>query len=298
MAVPIVSIFEGGDYDQGVRRGAQTLSDGGIVVLPTETVYGAAALLTRPEARQRLRALRGESATGPFTIHVAHPNDALTYLDDLNDYGHRLIRKLWPGPIGLFFNVSDKRRAEVVSKFEIEPADIFDPQGNITLRCPDHVVATDIIGEVKGPVALTAAGGSATASSWKPEQLAAELEDKADLIFDAGPTKYSKPSTLLKVGDGKYEIVRTGVYDERIIERLLRTTILFVCSGNTCRSPMAEAIARQLLAQKLSLPELELERKGISVVSAGSFAMPGARATPQAVEALKDLGADLSHHRS
>jgi protein-tyrosine-phosphatase len=128
--------------------------------------------------------------------------------------------------------------------------------------------------------------------------LATELEGKADLIFDAGPTKYSKPSTLLKVGEGKYEIVRAGVYDERIIERLLRTTILFVCSGNTCRSAMAEAIARQLLAQKLSLPEPELEKKGISVVSAGSFAMPGARATPQAVEALKDLGADLSYHRS
>jgi len=298
MAVPIVSIFEGGEYEQYVRRGAQTLSDGGIVVLPTETVYGAAGLLTRPEARKHLRALRGESSTGPFTVHVAHPNDASNYLDELNDYGRRLIRKLWPGPVGLLFNVSEKRRAAVVSKFEIKTDDIYDAQGNITLRCPDHVVATDVIGEVKGPVAMTAAGGSATASSWKPEQLAQELEGKADLIFDAGPTKYSKPSTLLKISGGKYEIVRAGVYDERIIERLLRTTILFVCSGNTCRSAMAEAIARQLLAQKLSLPEPELEKKGISVLSAGSFAMPGARATPQAVEALKDLGADLSYHRS
>jgi protein-tyrosine phosphatase len=298
MAVPIVSIFEGGEYEQYVRRGAQTLSDGGIVVLPTETVYGAAGLLTRPEARKRLRALRGESSTGPFTVHVAQPNNAPAFLDELNDYGQRLIRKLWPGPVGLLFNVSEKRRAAVVTKFEIETGDIYDAQGNITLRCPDHVVATDVIGEVKGPVAMTAAGGSATASSWKPEQLATELAGKADLIFDAGPTKYSKPSTLLKVMGGKYEIVRAGVYDERIIERLLRTTILFVCSGNTCRSPMAEAIARQLLAQKLSLSEPELEKKGISVLSAGSFAMPGARATPQAVEALKDLGADLSHHRS
>jgi len=53
-----------------------------------------------------------------------------------------------------------------------------------------------------------------------------------------------------------------------------------------------------VLSEKLSVPEPELEKKGISVISAGSFALPGARATPQAVQALKDLGVDLSHHRS
>ena len=70
--------------------------------------------------------------------------------------------------------------------------------------------------------------------------------------------------------DGRYEILRQGVYDERIIERLLRTTILFVCSGNTCRSPMAEGIARHFLAEKLTFPEMELEQKGISVVRPGA----------------------------
>jgi len=63
--------------------------------------------------------------------------------------------------------------------------------------------------------------------------------------------------------EGGYEIVRAGVYDERIIERMLRTTILFVCSGNTCRSPMAEAIARRVLADQLRVSEDELEQQGI-----------------------------------
>ena len=74
--------------------------------------------------------------------------------------------------------------------------------------------------------------------------------------------------------------------------------ILFVCSGNTCRSPMAEAIARRVIAEEMHVTEDDLDKKGISVLSAGAFAMPGARATPQAVEALKDLGADLTRHRS
>jgi L-threonylcarbamoyladenylate synthase len=124
------------------------------------------------------------------------------------------------------------------------------------------------------------------------------MQGKADLIIDAGATRFSRPSTLVRVFDDHYEIVRTGVYDERIIERLLRTTVLFVCSGNTCRSPMAEALARHILAKRLKISEDELEQKGISVISAGSFAMPGSRATPQAVEAVRPLGADLSKHRS
>jgi protein-tyrosine-phosphatase len=113
--------------------------------------------------------------------------------------------------------------------------------------------------------------------------------DRAGLDWDA---------TIVRVLDDRYEIVREGVFDHRIIERFMRTTVLFVCSGNTCRSPMSEAIARRRIADKLGVSPDELEKKGIVVLSAGSFALPGARATPQAVEALKDLGVDLSRHRS
>jgi protein-tyrosine phosphatase len=191
------------------------------------------------------------------------------------------------------FEVPEARRKEVADQLGVAEADLY-ANGTITLRCPDHIVATDVLSRVDGPVVLTA--------SEQPQQgkIEGELEEKVDLALDAGPTRYNKPSTLLKVrtGGSGYEVVRAGVYDERIIERLLRTTVLFVCSGNTCRSPMSEAIARQVLADALKVGPDELEKKGINVVSAGSFALPGARATPAAVEALKGMGLDLSRHRS
>ena len=132
----------------------------------------------------------------------------------------------------------------------------------------------------------------------RADDIAEELDGKADLILDAGPPRYAKPSTLIRVKDDGYEIVREGIYDARIIEKMMRTTILFVCSGNTCRSPMAEAITRRVLAEKLQVPDDALAQKGIHIISAGSFAMPGSPATPQAVEAVKQVGADLSQHRS
>ena len=213
----------------------------------------------------------------------------------MSDFGRRLIRKLWPGPVALIFDVPPQRREEVARSLGVEQSALYDQTG-ITLRCPEHVLAADVIAAVDGPVVVTAAG--AGGSNWLNSAAAEELGGKVDLIFDAGPTKYSKASTILKVSGNRFEIVRQGVYDERIIDRLMRTTILFVCSGNTCRSPMAEAITRHLLAEKLAVPEMELEKQGISVVSAGSYALPVPRATPQAVAAVKDLGADLSHHRS
>jgi len=295
MAVPVISIFTSGDYEAQIARGRDVLAAGGLLVLPTETVYGAAGLLTHPEARARLKALRGGDDNRPFTVHLACSGDAHRYLDRVSELGERLIKKLWPGPVGLVFDVPTERRKAVARDVDLAESELYD-DSQITLRCPEHIVATDLIASVSGPVALTLA--DASGGPWAADRVAQALDGKVELIFDTGPTKYAKPSTILKVSADKYEIVRQGVYDERIIERLLRTTILFVCSGNTCRSPMSEGIARHVLAEKLNVPEPELERKGISVISAGSFALPGARATPQAVLALKEMGVDLSHHRS
>jgi L-threonylcarbamoyladenylate synthase len=297
MPPPVVNMFDVRDYEGQILRAADLLKQGKIVVLPTETVYGAAGSLTQPAAVQRLKALRPGTDGKPLTVHLADRKDAEKFIGSLNDFGRRMTRKLWPGPVGLMFDVPPNRRTEVAAEQGVAESELY-ADATITLRCPDHVVATDVISEAGGTVVAVRAGVGSNQPALRGDQVATELDNKVDLILDAGPTRYNRPSTIVKVKPDNYEIVRAGVYDERIIERLLRTTILFVCSGNTCRSPMAEAIARRVMAEKLNVSESELEKKGITIISAGSVAMPGSRATPQAVEALKDLGADLSRHRS
>ncbi|HUB25200.1 MAG TPA: Sua5/YciO/YrdC/YwlC family protein [Tepidisphaeraceae bacterium] len=292
MPPPIVQILDSKDYSQQIRRGTELLNDGRVIVLPTETVYGATALLANPAARDRLKAMRNGNFS--LTPHLVRCEQAADFIGTPSDLAARMMRKLWPGPVGLQFDVDPKLRQEVAKKFSLEEADLFD-DGAITLRCPDHPVFSDVVEGViasQGPVAAIAAGDG------RPADLAAELDGKVDLIYDAGPPRFNKPSTLVKVSADGYKVVRAGVYDERTIRRLMKTTILFVCSGNTCRSPMAEAIARKVISSKLGVEERDLETKGIEVISAGTMASPGCKATPQGVEAVRTLGADLSRHRS
>jgi protein-tyrosine-phosphatase len=78
----------------------------------------------------------------------------------------------------------------------------------------------------------------------------------------------------------------------------MQWNVLFVCSGNTCRSPMAMAIARQMLAQEHGLAEDQLDEAGIVVRSAGAMAMAGMPASPEAVAAMAKQGIDITSHRS
>lgn len=298
MSGKIIQILETGDYTSEITGAARILREGGLVVIPTETVYGIAGSLDIPEAVGRLKQIRGNDEA-PLTIHLAEPGEARDYIGDVSELGTRMMRKLWPGPVGLIFDVDPKTRGQVAQKLGIVEEDIYQ-DGAITLRCPDHNVANDVLravadkhqGHMRPVVAITVNARSARADGW------VSLAEKVDLILDAGLTRYSKPSTLVKVTGDRFQIVRPGVYDERIIEKLLKTTILFVCSGNTCRSAMAEGLARKILAEKLGVGEDQLGEKGFVVQSAGAFATPGMRAAAPGISVLRKMGVDISRHRS
>jgi protein-tyrosine phosphatase len=141
------------------------------------------------------------------------------------------------------------------------------------------------------------------------EAARAAVGGAADLIIDGGRCRYAKPSTIVRVkqspassggGSGGPLIVveREGVYDERTIRRMLRFTMLLVCSGNTCRSPMAEAIAKQMVATDRGIAADDLEAAGVRILSAGAFTTSGMPAAREAVDAMGKLGIDLSNHRS
>lgn len=290
--VRVVKLLEVADYAQEVQQAGELLRRGELVVTPTETVYGAAGRIDHPQGLSNLRKIRGLGEHQPFVPHVADAEQARRFLGEVSELGRRMMRKLWPGPVALMFEVEPERRTDVARELGIGEHDVYE-QGTVTLRCPDHLLAGDLIRSADGPVALTRVDVPGTETTYP-----SEWEDRIALVFDAGRTRYEKPSTVIRISGDSYQIVREGVFDQRIIEKMLRTTVLFVCSGNTCRSPMAEAIARKIVSEKLNTTPDDLEEKGINILSAGAMALPGNRATPEAVEAVRQFGADLSKHRS
>src|SRR4029077_10469822 len=124
------------------------------------------------------------------------------------------------------------------------------------------------------------------------------LVGQVDFVLDAGRTLYAKPSTIVRVNSEGFHVLREGVLDERTIRRLTKVNFLMVCSGNTCRSPMAEGLLRHLLAEKLGCSDQELEDRGFHVESAGVSGAYGLAPSPPAVQIMKARRIDISGHRS
>jgi protein-tyrosine phosphatase len=151
-------------------------------------------------------------------------------------------------------------------------------------------------------VVLTSANRTGKPEAADAEQIIAELGAEIDLLVDDGPVKEGMPSTILRLTDNppgeKYTLLREGAVTRATIERLTATVILFVCTGNTCRSPMAERLCEQILAQRLGCEISEVEQYGYVVLSAGLAAGLDRPASGSAVEAMQERGLDLTDHRS
>src|SRR5437867_2449964 len=119
MPAPVIPIFDVGHYDGPIGQAVDLLREGGVVVLPTETVYGAAGVLGHNKSAPRLKAIRGSDNGKPFTIHLARREQAMRYLGEIGEIGTRLMRKLWPGPVALVFDVPANRRAQVAKELNI-----------------------------------------------------------------------------------------------------------------------------------------------------------------------------------
>ncbi len=287
---------DGGQVADAAHKGVLALKKGRLVGFATETVYGVAALATCDEGMDRLRELKNRPAR-PFSLHLGSPKDVRHYVLHLPDSAELLIRRGWPGPVTLVVpaggQLADARLRRRQGLYERLCQD-----GLIGLRCPDEPVAKAMLSGISLPVVAPSANLAGRPSPRSAAEVLEDLDGKIDLLIDSGPTRHGTDSTIIRCGEAGWEVLRAGVYDADSIRRMMTRTYLFVCTGNTCRSPMAAGLARNILAETLGCKVGDLPRHAVKVLSAGISAADGARATPQAVEAARALGADISRHRS
>ncbi len=277
-----------------VHRCVQALAEGRLLAIPTETVYGLAASALQPQALEKIVQFKNRDPRSPFALAIKDAEELWDYCPALPAMAWRLARRAWPGPLtlvlpepeggGLARSLPDAVRRSVC------------PSGTLGFRVPDHWLTLSILRMACGPLILTSVNRSGELPLTSGREIAEAFPD-IDVILDDGPTRYGTASSVVRVDhNGVWKILRAGALSEKSLASLTAVAVLFVCAGNTCRSPIAEVLCRKLLAEKLSCNPAQLAENGFVVLSAGLHAQPGGQATPEAGAVVEEWGLTLREH--
>lgn len=292
----VIDIRKADDARDVVHRAVQALAEGQLVAFPTETVYGIGASACRADAVERLVALKGNRGGAPFTLAIKSAEEATDYVPDMVPLARRLARRCWPGPVTLVVDNSDD--AGLIKQLPEKVRKIVCPNGTLGLRVPANGMLLDVLRMLAGPVALTSANRSGQPDALTAQDVTRTVGDDVTLVLDDGPCRYGQPSSVVRVRNGQLEMLREGVVAEATLRRLASVMVLLICTGNTCRSPMAELLMRCRLAKLLKCDLEKLEERGVIVASAGIAAAAGGPPSSEAVHVMKEQGLDLSRHEA
>jgi protein-tyrosine phosphatase len=290
----------GWDTPGAVFRLTQHLRQGATVVLPTETLYGLSCVATDAAAVARLAKLKGIDTPRGFVALVARCEMIEPFLAaDQDPRAVEFLRRVWPAPLSAILAV----------RSGLPWSEAGHGQPTAAFRVPAHVALLQLLSTVDAPVVSTSANrtgepplgsAAAIAAVFGPEVAAIVLERPPDRPPGRALRRASTladfttwPPAVRRAGsfDLDAALVTLGLQAVREPDRRSSTPVrlLFVCTGNTCRSPLAAALARR-----------ELAARGIhaTVDSAGVNPVENAPASPTAVAAGREAQLDLASHRA
>lgn len=292
----VINVHSAEDPRDVVHRAVQALAEGKLVVFPTETVYVAAANALHAPSVEQLAKVRPIEGMRGLALAVKSADAAWDYAPSMSPLARRLARRCWPGPMTLLVN--GQHSDSLTKRFPDSVQRLIAPQGQVALRVPAHQLILAALRLTVGPLAVASIGAPDQPAAVSVEEVIARAGDQVALVLDDGRTRFAQPATAVHVDGKEFQIVRPGVLNEQTLKRLASYMMLFVCTGNTCRSPMAESLARKRVADRLQCSPQEIEDRGVCVLSAGIAAMAGGRATAEAHDAVHAMGGDLTQHES
>jgi L-threonylcarbamoyladenylate synthase len=186
-----------------VESAVAALRAGGLVALPTETVYGLGALASDPDAVARIYAVKGRPSHHPVIVHLADADSIGRWADAVPDYAQRLARRVWPGPLTLVLP-----KADHVGDY------LTGGHSTVGLRSPDHRLTLQVLRRLDDGVAAPSANRfgrvSPTTAQHVDEELSDRLDPARDLILDGGPCPVGVESTIVDATGARPRVLRPG----------------------------------------------------------------------------------------
>lgn len=193
-----------------IEEAAAILRAGGLVAMPTETVYGLAADATNDLAVARVYEAKGRPAFNPLIVHVADARMARRYAE-FSPLANRIAAAFWPGPLTLVL----PRRADAgISHLVTAGLD------TVAVRAPAHDVARALIAAADRPLAAPSANPSGTVSPTRAVHVRDGLGAKVDFILDGGPCAVGVESTIVKIDGDRVTLLRPGGVPREEVERV------------------------------------------------------------------------------
>ncbi len=196
--------------DESIAKAKDILLNGGLIGMPTETVYGLGAVATHSQAVKEIFAIKGRPSDNPLIAHVHKDYDfnKLVYID--HDYVYKLIKAFMPGPLTLVL-----RSKGVVCKEAVCGGD------TLALRCPSHVGCQRLLMAVDLPIVAPSANLSKHTSPVTAEHVYNDLSGKIPLILDGGKCQGGIESTVLDVTEKTPRILRPGLITKEMVEKVV-----------------------------------------------------------------------------
>jgi L-threonylcarbamoyladenylate synthase len=206
--------------DAQIDAAVRLLRAGGVVALPTETVYGLAADAANDDAVRRIYAIKGRPADHPLILHVADGTDVARYARGPQPRVDVLAARFWPGPLTV-----------IVPKSDAVGSLITGGQTTVALRVPDHPLMLAILRRFGGALAAPSANRYGRVSPTSAAHVRDDLGDAVDLIVDGGPARVGVESTILDLTSAVPAILRVGAIGARALGDALGTPVVTRIGG-------------------------------------------------------------------
>jgi L-threonylcarbamoyladenylate synthase len=181
-----------------IEKAADIVRQGGLVVFPTETVYGIAVMYGNSKAVERLYRVKRRKPDKPLTVHISSSSSIDSYGCIISDNARILMNRYWPGPLTLVLP-------------------LLSGEGTLGFRLPDHPVALALIDAVGGGVFAPSANLSGSKSPVTAGEAYEQFGNEIDMYIDAGKTGYGKDSTVIDMTGDKPVILREGALSKDVV---------------------------------------------------------------------------------